>query len=151
MLWSRAEKACPRGIRTSLLALLASRNDAAFRSYGREAAATLADLSAAPQLTPELIRNFIDAQIGQLRALDYEADLCLIDLGATAEQVAAAALTAKRFDCIVIGAGLRQPPAQLLLFEKVVNLVHALAPAAKICFNTNPADTVQAVRRWIEP
>jgi hypothetical protein len=33
----------------------------------------------------------------------------------------------------------------------VLNLVHALAPNARICFNTNPGDTAEAVRRWIEP
>jgi hypothetical protein len=109
----------------------------------------LADLTAAPHLTPELIRSYIDAQMHQLRGLGYDADLCLIDLGETAEQVATAALNSKNFDCIVIGAGLRQPPGQLLLFEKIINLVHALAPAASICFNTSPADTVKAVQRCI--
>jgi hypothetical protein len=39
----------------------------------------------------------------------------------------------------------------LLLFEKIVNLVLVHAPQARICFNTNPADTAEAVRRWIEP
>ena len=111
---------------------------------------SLADLSAAPQLTPELIRSTVDAQIEQLRVRGYHAEICLIDLGETAEQVATAALNAKRFDCVVIGAGLRQP-SQLLLFEKIINLVRVLAPAASICFNTTPADTVQAVQRWIKP
>jgi hypothetical protein len=61
------------------------------------------------------------------------------------------ALRSKTFDCIVIGAGLRQPAPRLLLFEKIINLVHTLAPAARICFNTNPAGTAAAVRRWIGP
>jgi hypothetical protein len=39
----------------------------------------------------------------------------------------------------------------LLLFEKITNLVHGLAPAASISFNTTPADTAQAVQRWISP
>jgi hypothetical protein len=81
----------------------------------------------------------------------YDTVSCLIDLGETAEAVTAAALRTKRFDCVVIGAGLRQPAPQLLLFEKIINLVHALAPDAKICFNTNPADTAAAVQRWIRP
>jgi hypothetical protein len=37
----------------------------------------------------------------------------------------------------------------LLLFEKIINLVHSLAPAASIY--TTPADTVKAVQRWISP
>jgi hypothetical protein len=55
----------------------------------------------------------------------------------------------RHFDCVVIGAGLREPAPRLLLFEKIINLVHSLAPQARICFNTTPADTADAVRRWI--
>jgi hypothetical protein len=111
----------------------------------------LADFAAFPQFTPELVRSYIDAQIERLRELGFEVDSCLIDLGETAEAVATMALKSKHFNCIVIGAGLRQPAPQLLLFEKIVNLVHRLAPDAKICFNTTPADTAEAVQRWIEP
>jgi len=74
---------------------------------------------------------------------------CLIDLGETAEGVAAQVLKSNIFNCVVTGAGLRQPPSQLLLFEKIINLVHTLAPTAKMCFNTTPTDTLEAVQRWI--
>lgn len=110
-----------------------------------------ADLTAFPQFTPELVRSHIDAQIERQRQLGFEADSCLIDLGETAEAVAMTALKSKHFDCVVIGAGLRQPAPQLLLFEKIVNLVHSIAPDAKICFNTTPADTAEAVQRWVKP
>jgi hypothetical protein len=110
-----------------------------------------ADFAAFPQLTPELVRNHIDAQIDQLRAHGYQAEACLVDLGETAEQVVVSVLQSKRFECVVIGAGLREPAAQLLLFEKILNLVHRLAPDASICFNTTPADTLDAVRRWVAP
>lgn len=109
------------------------------------------DFSPIPGLTAELVRSYIEAQIEQLRAMGYEADSCLIDLGETAEAVAAMALRSRRLDCVVIGAGLREPAPRLLLFEKIINLVHTLAPEARICFNTTPADTAEAVRRWIEP
>jgi hypothetical protein len=99
----------------------------------------------------ELFRNYIDAQIEQLRSLGFEAESCLIDLGDTAEAVAAAALRSRPLDCVVIGAGLREPPERLPLFEKIINLVHTLAPEATICFNTTPADTAEAVQRWIAP
>jgi len=59
-------------------------------------------------------------------------------------------LTSRRFDCVVIGAGLREPPSRLLLFEQIINLVHALAPQARICFNATPADTAEAVQRWLK-
>ncbi len=96
-------------------------------------------------------KTYIEAQIEQLRAMGYEADSCLIDLGDTAEAVAAAALGAKHYDCVVIGAGLREPRERLLLFERIINLVHLGSPQTLICFNTTPADTAEAVRRWVEP
>ena len=112
---------------------------------------SFADFSAFPQLTPELVSRFIGAQVERLRALGYDADSCLIDLGETAEAVTTAALRSRRPDCVVIGAGLREPPERLPLFEKIINLVHSHAPQAKICFNTTPADTADAVQRWIKP
>ena len=111
----------------------------------------LLDFSGHPQLTSELVRSYIDAELQRLREQGYDVTSCLIDLGETAEQVAAAALASGSFDCVVIGAGLRVPPERMLLFEKVLNLVHRLAPRASICFNTTPADTAEAVRRWIDP
>jgi hypothetical protein len=110
-----------------------------------------ADYSALPQFTPELVRAYIEAQLLRLRDLDYEVTSCLIDLDVTAEAVVTAAQRDQKFDCIVIGAGLREPRERLLLFEKVLNLVHRLAPNAAICFTTTPADTAEAVQRWIDP
>lgn len=109
------------------------------------------DYGAFPQLTPELVRSYIEAQLLRLRDLGYEVTSCLVDLGETAEASVTATLKDERFDCIVIGAGLREPKQRLLLFEKILNLVHRLAPDAAICFNTNPGDTVDAVQRWVEP
>ena len=110
-----------------------------------------ADYSAFPQLTPELVRNYIEAQLLRLRGLGYEVTSCLVDLDEAAEAAVTSALRDERFDCIVIGAGLREPKGRLLLFEKVLNVVHRLAPEAAICFNTAPADTAEAVQRWVDP
>lgn len=107
-----------------------------------------ADLSEMPQFTPELIRAFIDAQLERVRELGYEVDSCLVDGGETAAVVVAQRLASHSFDCVMIGAGLRAP-AHLLLFEKLLNLVHAQAPRAKICFNKTPADSAEAVQRWV--
>jgi len=49
---------------------------------------------------------------------------------------------------VVIGAGIRTIPADFLLFERLVNVVHRNAPGARICFNTKPSDTAEAVQRW---
>ena len=110
-----------------------------------------ADLTTLPGLTAEMVRNHIEVQLERLRSAGFDVESCLIDLGEKAEAMTAAALRRRSFDCIVIGAGLREPAEQLLLFEMVINLVHALAPDARICFNRNPADPIDAVQRWLEP
>ncbi len=107
-----------------------------------------ADFTRFPDLAPDLISAFIDSQLERLRSLGYDVDSCLVDLGDTAEAVTAQHLRSRHFDCVVIGAGLRDPK-HLMLFEKLLNLVHAEAPHAKLCFNTTPADTAEAVQRWI--
>ena len=111
----------------------------------------LVDFTALPQFTPDMFRSYIDAQIERVRGLGFDVTSCLIDLGDTAEAVTADALTSRDFDCVLIGAGLRLPPERLLLFEKIINLVHRLAPNARICFNTRPADSAEAVQRWVKP
>jgi hypothetical protein len=107
-----------------------------------------ADYSRMPGLTPELVRAYIDAQLERVRSLGYTVHSCLVDLGETAESQVRALLDEAEFDCVLFGAGLREA-SQLLLFEKLLNLVHARAPGAKLCFNTTPADTAEAVQRWV--
>lgn len=107
-----------------------------------------ADLTSMPGLTPDLIRAFIDSQMERLRALGYEVESCLVDAGQTAETVLMDSLGKREYACVLIGAGLRASE-HLLLFEKLLNMVHEHAPRAKICFNTTPADSAEAVRRWV--
>ena len=59
--------------------------------------------------------------------------------------------TSEHVGCVVIGAGLRLPPEHLVLFEAILNIVHRLAPTARIAFNSNPADTLDAIRRGTMP
>jgi hypothetical protein len=80
-----------------------------------------------PELTPEMVRAYIELQLERLRALGYVVQSCLVDLGETAEAVTSYHLRAQSFDCVMIGAGLRDSN-RLLLFEKLINLVHAHAP-----------------------
>jgi hypothetical protein len=109
----------------------------------------LVDYSNFPGLDAEKVAAGIKAQVAQLQELGYDADACMLDLGETSEAVATQRLKARAYDCIVLGAGLRTPPALFLLFEKIINIVHVHARQAKICFNTKPTDTVEAVKRWV--
>ena len=85
----------------------------------------------------------------ELTRLGYSVQMCLIDVGETAEAVVQSQLKRRRFDCILIGAGVRANPSNFLLFEKLINVVHEHAPQARICFNTLPSDTAAAVERWL--
>jgi hypothetical protein len=87
----------------------------------------------------------------RLTELGYEVQSCLVDLGKTAENVVSDILSRERFDCIMIGAGVRVLPQNTILFEKIINTIHQKSPpSSKICFNTNPSDTVEAVVRWVK-
>jgi hypothetical protein len=86
----------------------------------------------------------------RLMELGYEVQGCLVDLGETAESVVSDTLSREKFDCIMIGFGIRGLPQHTLLFEKIINTIHQKAPSSsKMCFNTNPSDTVEAALRWI--
>lgn len=98
-----------------------------------------------PQKVLEGIKNEIETGLN----LGYKIEPCFInpdgsDIGNITKKI-----SQKQFDCIVIGAGIRIIPEHLLLFEKVINLVHQNVPDSRICFNTNPTDTVEAINRMI--
>ena len=85
----------------------------------------------------------------KLTKVGYEVQNCLVDLGETAESAVSDTLSREKFDCIMIGAGVRILPQHTVLFEKIINAFHQKAPpSSKICFNTDPSDTVEAVLRW---
>lgn len=111
---------------------------------------SVVDFTHLGDLTEEKLAQSLKDEEQGLRDLGFDAQWCLVDRGETAEAVARAALTAKEYDVVMIGAGVRAMPAQFALFERLINLVHELAPKAKICFNTNPDDTEEAVLRWTE-
>ena len=106
--------------------------------------------SPVPGLTAAKVRAAVEADSAKLQTLGYSVKSLYVDDGKTAEAVLADALTASRYDCIMIGAGLRVVPRYLLLFEKLINVVHRQAPTStKLCFSSNPSDTAEAVRRWV--
>jgi hypothetical protein len=102
-----------------------------------------------PGATHATLMDGIREVVAHLQANDYDAVWCPVDLGETAEAQVKGALEGARFQCVVIGAGIRTGAPYFLLFERLLNVVHAHAPAAKICFNTKPGDTLEAVQRWV--
>jgi hypothetical protein len=107
------------------------------------------EFAAFPGMTAaKVLAGLAEAEVG-LKALGYDVRHCLTDFGQTAVAVVTAQLQQQRFDCILIGAGVRAVPANFILFEKLINVVHEHAPHSRICFNTKPADTLEALQRWL--
>ena len=106
--------------------------------------------SPVPGLTAAKVRAAVESDTVKLETLGYSVKSLYVDDGKTAEAVLTDALTTSTYDCIMIGAGLRIVPPYFLLFEKLINVVHRHAPAStKLCFNSNPSDTAEAVKRWV--
>ena len=103
----------------------------------------------APGMDATKVLAGIKSSENELTRLGCSVQTCLTDFGQTAATVVQIQLEQNHFDCILIGAGVRTNPSNLLLFEKLINVVHEHAPRAKLCFNTMPSDTAEAVKRWL--
>ena len=106
--------------------------------------------SPVPGLTAAKVRAAVEGDKAKLEAIGYSVKSLYIDDGKTAEAALTFELSTGGYDCIMVGAGLRIVPPYFLLFEKIINVIHRHAPAStKVCFNTNPSDTAEAVLRWV--
>ena len=102
-----------------------------------------------PGMDAKKIQAAIDVGLEQMTDRGWQAEACLIQPDATAGPAVARQLSAATYDCVVIGAGVRLPPKNLLLLEALVNTVHKAAPGAAIAFNTIPQDSADAAARWL--
>ena len=107
------------------------------------------EFAAFPGINATKIMEGLNSAVEGMKVLGYDAYHCLTDFGQTAEEVVSARLQQQHFDCVLIGAGVRTVPSHFILFEKLINVVHKHAPGSKICFNTKPSDTLEALQRWI--
>ena len=97
---------------------------------------------------PQPVADGIEAGRREFAEHGLPAEFCLFGLDGSddIEAVVTAALRSRRWDCVVVGGGVRNQPD---LFEPVINWVHRLAPDAAIAFNDTPSDTYTAAARWI--
>ena len=100
-----------------------------------------------PGMTAEKIHASITLALKQFADRGWEGEAGLFFPDETAVPTVQEKLASKSYDCVVIGAGLRLPPRNLVLFESVVNAVHKAAPNAAIAFNTRPDDSADAAAR----
>ena len=110
---------------------------------------TSLEYAAFPGMNAEKVAAGIDKSINELCELGYDADKCWIDFGETAIEVVSERLEKNTYACVLVGAGIRKPDTNFLLFENLVNLIHEKAPTAKICFNSTPHDAIKAIQRWV--
>src|SRR5262249_24286452 len=106
-----------------------------------------ADPALPPGMTAEKIHAGVKVALTDFAARGWHAENCFINPDETAVRTIEHCLAGQVYDCVVIGAGLRQPPSRLVLFEAVVNAIHRAAPQAAIAFNTRPEDSGAAAAR----
>lgn len=102
-----------------------------------------------PGMTAEKIHAGVKLALADMSGRGWVAESCYINPDETAVSTVERRLAAARYDCVVVGAGVRLPPSRLGLFEALVNAIHRAAPQAAIAFNTRPEDTGTAAGRWI--
>ena len=86
--------------------------------------------------------------VAGVRAAGYDVDNCLIDSGEAGAETARMWLSAKRYDAVLIGAGIRLVASNTLLFEAIVNAAHATNPGCRFVFNYSVTSTPDDIRRW---
>lgn len=99
-------------------------------------------------LSKDVLRAANDDNVAGLRAAGYQVDNCLIGFGAAGANKAGEWLRSKRYDAVLIGAGIRLVPGNTLLFESIVNIAHTTQPGCRFVFNRAAQPTPGDIRRW---
>ena len=102
-----------------------------------------------PGMTAEKIHAGVKLALAEMTGRGWIAENCFINPDESAVPTIERRLAANRYDCVVVGAGVRLPPSRLALFEAVVNAIHRAAPDTAIAFNSRPEDSGAAAARWI--
>ncbi|MCT4357246.1 hypothetical protein M5362_29515 [Streptomyces sp. Je 1-79] len=111
------------------------------------------DFSALPDGVDEAsLTARIAAGNAALREAGFDVVTCLVDPSPDdAEAAVRGQLAGGAFGLAMIGGGVRMIPEHTLLFERLVNVLTEAVPGIRLCFNTSPETTVDALRRWIDP
>ncbi|WP_328387466.1 hypothetical protein [Nocardia sp. NBC_00416] len=110
------------------------------------------DYSRIPGLDEETLTARIAAGDRALHDAGFDVVSCLLPADPDAAETALRGCAADTpFAVVMIGAGIRASLEHTLLFERVVNVVNALSPGVKYCFNTSPEATIDAISRWVRP
>ena len=103
-----------------------------------------------PGMTVEKVHAGIAVALKQFAARGWEGDVGFIRPDESAGTATERLLASKKYDCVIVGAGVRLPTRGLALFEIVINAIRKAAPGVAIAFNTRPDDSADAAARWLE-
>lgn len=105
------------------------------------------DPEAVPGMDGAALRAALDAELARFGDHGIEAAMTLVRYDEAAEPTLVEALSARPWDVVVVGGGIRKAEPLLPLFEHLVNLVRRHAPGAALAFNTSGGDSVAAAQR----
>jgi trans-aconitate methyltransferase len=100
-------------------------------------------------MSEEKVMTGLDGSKARLEAAGHRATILLTRDAETVEAQVAQALRGTSYDVIVVGAGLRTLPPMAEQFERLMNLLHRDAPAARLAFNSRPDDSDEAALRQL--
>ncbi|MGE2716790.1 hypothetical protein ACQI4L_22270 [Mycolicibacterium litorale] len=109
---------------------------------------TSPEFSRFANLSKETLRAANDQNVAQLRDAGYLVDNCLIGFGEAGAAKAREWLSARDYDAVLIGAGVRLVASNTLLFEAIVNAAHTSQPGCRFVFNREAKATPDDIRRW---
>jgi hypothetical protein len=105
----------------------------------------------APEVPPGMnagtIRRGIRAALDDFAVAGHDPHHLYIPLDPADQQLLSGKLATERFDCIVIGGGVRIPPSNLLLFEAVLNTIARAPSPPAIALVGHPGEATAAVAR----
>ncbi|MEV0032078.1 hypothetical protein [Nocardia sp. NPDC050793] len=94
----------------------------------------------------------VEAGTAALRDSGFDVVSCSVPADPdAAEDLVKSRLGEATYGLAMIGGGVRMLPEQTLLFERIVNVLTEGAPGIRLCFNTSPETTVDALLRWVQP
>jgi hypothetical protein len=114
---------------------------------------SLIDFSASdapPNMSARKVMDGLDGSRDRLVRQGFEAAILLTRDAATVEEQVTNALRDEHYDVAVVGAGLRTLPRMAEQFERLINVLHSVAPTTKIAFNSGPDDSDTAALRWLK-
>lgn len=100
-------------------------------------------------VTPQGILGALNGARAALESKGHHAEILLTTSEERIAEELAEAVRRRRFDVLVIGAGLRTMPPMAGHFERLMNAVREKAPDARLAFNTKPDDTAEAAERQL--